>query len=153
MFAIASLVAIVKRRRSHSAGVMYSAMREEPKIVREMVRACLREEYGLTPVSIDYLPLGMDMNAGVYRVASQDGTAYLLKVKSGEFYTPSCLVSRYLYDHGITSVVAPLRTRSDALWAHAEQWTFAVYPYLDGSTGWAGMTDEHWRRAGAIARQ
>ena len=128
-------------------------MREEPKIAREKLRACLREQYELTPVSIDYLPLGMDMNAGVYRVVSQDGTAYLLKIKSGKFYTPSCLVSRYLYDQGITSVVAPLRTRSDALWAHAEQWTFAVYPYLDGSTGRAGMTDEHWRRAGAIARQ
>src|SRR5437870_6306267 len=128
-------------------------MREEPRIERAMLRACLQEQYGLAPVSVDFLPLGQDMNAGVYRVLSENGTAYLLKIKWGEFYPPSCLVPRYLNDQGIASVVAPLPTRAKGLWARDREWTAVVYPYLDGDTGWAGITNDHWRRAGAIARR
>ncbi|TMB93926.1 MAG: aminoglycoside phosphotransferase family protein, partial [Chloroflexi bacterium] len=126
-------------------------MREEPRIAHEILRTCLQEQYGLAPVSIDFLPLGQDMNAGVYRVPSENGTACLLKVKSGAFYPASCLVPRYLYDQGIASVVAPLPTRANDLWVRAGDWTVIVYPYLEGDTGWTGMTDDRWRRAGAIA--
>ncbi len=94
-------------------------MREEPRVAHEKLRACLREQYDLVPVTIDFLPLGQDTNAGVYRVLSEQGTPYLLKIKFGSFYAPGCLVPRYLFDQGIASVVAPLPTRTKALWAQA----------------------------------
>ncbi len=128
-------------------------MREEPKIAREILRACLREEYGLIPATIDFLPIGRDLNAGVYRVVSETGTPYLLKVKSGEFYTASCVVPRYLSDQGIEPVVAALRTGTNGLWARAGEWTVLVYPYLEGQTGWTGMSDEHWKVTGTIVRR
>jgi len=128
-------------------------MREEPKIAGEMLRACLREEYGLIPATIDFLPIGRDMNAGVYRVVSETGVPYLLKAKSGEFYAASCVVPRYLHDQGVESVVAPLPTGADALWARAGEWTVVLYPFLEGETGWATMSDEHWKVAGGIVRQ
>src|ERR1700730_3230981 len=128
-------------------------MREEPRIAREELRACLQEQYDLAPATIDFLPLGQDTNAGVYRVLSEQGTPYFLKVKSGSFYAPSCLVPRYLCDQGIASVVAPLPTRTNALWAQAGEWTVMTYPYLEGDTGWTGMTDEHWNDAGEIFKR
>jgi spectinomycin phosphotransferase len=128
-------------------------MREEPRIEREMLEACMREEYGLVPATMDYLPIGRDMNAGVYRVVSEAGAPYLLKAKSGEFYAASCTVARYLHDQGIDSVVAPVPTKSDVLRSRAGERTVLVYPYLEGETGWAGMSDEHWKTAGAIVRQ
>ncbi|TMF10128.1 MAG: aminoglycoside phosphotransferase family protein, partial [Chloroflexi bacterium] len=110
-------------------------MREEPRIARETLRACLQEQYGLIPATIDFLPIGRDLNAGVYRVSSEEGARYLLKVKSGEFYVASCVVPRYLADQGIASVVAALPTRTKALWARVGESTVLVYPYLEGETG------------------
>src|SRR5437660_4965665 len=75
-------------------------MREQPKIPEEQLRACFQDQYDLYPVTLEFLPLGLDYNAGVYRVVSEQGTAYLLKVTSRPLYEPRCLVPRYLYDQG-----------------------------------------------------
>ncbi|HEY3115996.1 MAG TPA: aminoglycoside phosphotransferase family protein, partial [Chloroflexota bacterium] len=118
-----------------------------------MLRACLQEQYGLIPATIDFLPIGRDLNAGVYRVLSENGTPYLLKIKSGEFYAASCVVPRYLYDQGIASVVAALPTKTKGFWARVGEWTVLVYPYLEGVTGWTAMSEEHWKVTGAIVRR
>ncbi len=125
-------------------------MREQPKISEERLRACFQDQYDLIPVTLEFLPLGLDYSAGVYRVVSEPGTAFLLKVTSRPLYEPGCLVPRYLRDQGITSVVAPVPTRSGALWARLEEWTVIVYPFIDGETSWTGMTDEQWKEVGSI---
>ena len=125
-------------------------MREQPKIPEERLRACLQYHYDLYPVTLEFLPLGLDYNAGVYRVVSEQGTASLLKVTSRPLYAPQCLVPRYLNDQGITSVVAPVPTRSGALWTKVEDWNVVVYPFIDGDTSWRGMTDEQWKEVGTI---
>lgn len=128
-------------------------MREELEISVERLRACLQEHYNLVPVTLDFLPLGADYRAGVYRVVSEQGTSYLLKVRSGTLYEPGCLVPAYLSDQGIISVVAPLPTRNHALWARIEDWTAILYPFLEGETSWGGMTDEQWKETGSIFKQ
>jgi spectinomycin phosphotransferase len=128
-------------------------MREQPSIPEEHLRACLQEQYDLIPVTLEFLPLGLDYNAGVYRVVSGQGTAYLLKVTSRSLYEPRCLVPHYLKDQGITSVVAPVPTRSGALWTQLEDWTVIVYPFIDGDTSWTGMTDEQWKEVGTIFKR
>src|SRR6266699_1685329 len=86
-------------------------MREPPRITEEDLRACLQDQYDLSPVTLTFLALGHDYDAGIYRVASEQGTAYALKVTTRSLYEPRCLVPRYLYDLGIASVVAPIPTR------------------------------------------
>ncbi|MGZ6389115.1 MAG: phosphotransferase enzyme family protein [Ktedonobacterales bacterium] len=102
---------------------------------------------------LEFLPLGLDSHAGVYRVVSEQGTASLLKVTSRALYEPRCLVPRYLWDQGVTSVVAPLRTRSGSLWTHLEQWVVTLYPFIEGETTWAGMTDDQWREVGSTFKR
>lgn len=129
-------------------------MYDQPNIAEELLRACLQAEYDLRPISLEFLPLGLDSRAGVYRVMGEEGDAYLLKVKQGTtLYEPGCYVPRYLYDHGVTSVVAPLATKAHALWTTLEGWTVLVYPFIDGESGWNTITDEHWKAAGSIFRQ
>ena len=125
-------------------------MREPPRIAEEDLRACLQDQYDLSPVTLTFLPLGHDYDAGVYRAVSERGTAYLLKVTSRPLYEPRCLVPRYLNDQGITSVVAPIRTRSGALWTVLSEWTVIVYPWISGESSLTGMTDEQWKQVGTI---
>jgi spectinomycin phosphotransferase len=128
-------------------------MREPPGIAEEDLRACLQDQYDLGPVTLEFLPLGHDYDAGVYRAVSELGTAYLLKVTSRPLYEPRCLVPRYLNDQGIASVVAPLRTRSGALWTMLSNWTVIVYPWISGDSSLTGMTDEQWKQVGTIFKQ
>jgi spectinomycin phosphotransferase len=125
-------------------------MREPPSIPEQRLRACLQDWYGLIPTTFDFLPLGLDYHAGVYRVRSEQGSDYLLKVTSRPLYEPACLVPRYLRDQGITEVVAPLPTKSNALWAQLEDWRVIVYPFIEGDTSWEGMTDAQWREVGSV---
>ncbi|HEX6107850.1 MAG TPA: aminoglycoside phosphotransferase family protein [Ktedonobacteraceae bacterium] len=128
-------------------------MRKPPSIAEEQLRAYFQNQYDLYPITLEFLPLGLDYNAGVYRVMSEQGTAYLLKVTSRPLYEPRCLVPRYLNDQGITSVVAPVPTRSGALWTRVEEWTVIVYPFIDGDTSRTGMTNEQWKEVGTIFQQ
>ncbi len=129
-------------------------MYEEPAVPAAALRRCLQEEYDLSAASLEFLPLGLDNRAGVYRVVSEQGAAYLLKARSGPFYESSCLLPRYLSDQGIEAVVAPLRTSSRALWAHLGEWMMIVYPFIEGHTGWKpGLTDAQWQAVGATLRQ
>lgn len=134
-------------------------MREPPNIPEERLRACLRELYGLSPVTLEFLPLGLDMWAGVYRVTSARGAAYLLKVKSGTLYEPSCIVPRYLNDQGAASVVAPLPTTRNALWTRLgdsgnADWRVTVYPFIEGDVGWnPRMTEAQWKAVGVAVRR
>ena len=128
-------------------------MREQPRIPEERLRACLQDEYGLMPVTLKFLPVGKDYNAGVYRVVSEQSTAYLLKVTSRPLYEPGFFVPRYLRDQGITSVVAPVPTKSNALWSRAGDWTVIVYPFIDGDASLTGMTDGQWKETGTVFKR
>ena len=128
-------------------------MREQPRIPDARLRACLRDHYDLIPATIEFLPRGHDYRAGVYRVVSEQGTSYLLKVTSRPLYEPSCLVPGYLNRYGITSVIAPIPTLRHALWTKFENWTVIVYPFIDGDTSLTGMTNEQWKQTGAIFKQ
>src|SRR5947209_17373356 len=125
-------------------------MREQPGIPEERLRACLQDQYALSLVTLEFLPRGKDYNAGVYRAVSEQGTASLLKVTSRSLYEPRCLVPRYLNDQGIPSVVAPIPTRSGALWTVLSDWTVIVYPFIEGDSSLTGMTDEQWKQVGTI---
>jgi spectinomycin phosphotransferase len=128
-------------------------MREPPKILEQHLRACLQDQYHLSPVTLEFLPRGKDYSAGVYRVVSKEGADYLLKVTSRPLYEPSCLVPRYLSNQGIAAVVAPVPTKSNALWTRLMDWTVIVYPFHDGDTSLTTMTDELWQKVGSIFKQ
>ena len=58
-------------------------MREPPRISEEDLRACLQDQYDLSPVALTFLPLGHDYDAGMYRVESEQGRAYAPKRDTG----------------------------------------------------------------------
>jgi spectinomycin phosphotransferase len=128
-------------------------MSKQPGIPEEQLRACLQDKYELYPVTLEFLPIGKDYNAGVYRVVNEQGRASLLKVTSRSLDEASCLVPHYLRNQGITSVVAPIPTRSGALWTKIGDWTAIVYPFIDGDTSLTGMTDAQWKEVGTTFKR
>lgn len=128
-------------------------MYEKPGIQEEHLRACLQKQYDLLAATLEFLPLGLDSKAGVYRITSAHGDSYLLKATLRALYEPSCLVPRYLHDQGITAVVAPLPAKNHTLWTHIDDWTIMVYPFIVGDTSWTGMTDEQWQETGSVFKQ
>src|SRR5438105_11590455 len=111
-------------------------MRKPPNIAEEQLRACFQNQYDLIPVTLEFLPRGLDYSAGVYRVVSEQGTAYLLKATARPLYEPGLLVPRYLKDQGIRSVVAPVPTKNNTLWTRLVDWIVIVYPFIDGDSSW-----------------
>jgi spectinomycin phosphotransferase len=128
-------------------------MREQPNIPEERLRACLRDQYDLIPVVLEFLPLGLDYDAGVYQVVSEQDRAYMLKATSRLLYEPSCLVPAYLRDQGITSIVAPIPTTSGAFWTKLGDWTVILYPWISGECSLTGMTNAQWKEVGKIFRR
>jgi len=128
-------------------------MREPPNISEKRLQACLQDEYNLSIARLEFLPRGLDFKAGVYRAVSEKGVHYLLKVTSRPLYEAGFLVPRYLKDQGITSVVAPIPTKNNALWTKLEDWTLIVYPFIDGDTSWTGMTNEQWKELGNVFKR
>jgi spectinomycin phosphotransferase len=89
---------------------------EKPDLPDEAIRTCLREYYGLRVTQLEFLPLGYDSRAGVYRVEAEYGGAYFLKVRRGPV-NPACLaLPYYLKMHGLPQVIAPLPAQGQVLW-------------------------------------
>ncbi|SDX92877.1 phosphotransferase enzyme family protein [Paenibacillus sp. CF384] len=124
-------------------------MRHSPNVSKELLEFCLKEQYEWTPATLEFLPLGLDYSSAVYLVVSEQETDYyLLKVTSRPLYEPQYRVPRYLGEQGITAVVAPISTKSGALWTCLEDWTVVVYPFIKGDSSFDGMSAEQWNKLG-----
>jgi spectinomycin phosphotransferase len=86
----------------------------KPDLKDEEIIACLRDAYGLTIDKVLFLPLGADFNTAVYRVTTNNGSDYFLKLRGGEFLEASVSVPKYLVDLGIKQVIPPLATKTEA---------------------------------------
>ncbi|MGN6759487.1 MAG: phosphotransferase [Thermomicrobiales bacterium] len=130
-------------------------MREPPgDLADATLRACLGDHYGVFVTQLDFLPLGHDTSAWVYRVRAEDGRVYFLNVRRSVTNEAGLVAPRYLYETGITQIAAPLLTTTGALWAATDDYAFILYPFVAGVTGMAhGMTDQQWRAYGALLHQ
>src|SRR5258708_11182619 len=129
-------------------------MLERPNLPDETISACLRERYGLPVAGIEFLPIGNDTNAWVYRVTAENAQAYFAKVKRGPVYLPSLAVPRYLRDLGLEQILAPLPARTLELWQPVGDFVLFLYPFIDGHTGMAaGLSDSQWIELGTVLKR
>jgi spectinomycin phosphotransferase len=127
---------------------------DEPRgLTREALAAAIRERYGINVVAMEFLAVGEDANAWVYRVdTEQAGTKYLLKVKApAESNEAAFAVTRHLHEGGVPLVVAPLRSTTQSLSVQEGRYSLTIYPLIEGSTGVeAGLSEQHWRALGSL---
>ena len=129
-------------------------MLEPPPLPLATIASCLRAAYGLEPAAPEFLPLGYDVNTAVYRVRVPGGTSYFLKLRRGAFDEASVAVPYWLHSHGIGPLIPPLATLDGALSARLDDYHAALYPFVEGRSGWGvELSAEQWRTLGqAVSR-
>jgi len=122
---------------------------EKPDIQDAQIVACLRDEYGLNIVRVEFLPLGADRNTAVYRAVADDASAYFVKLRSGEFDDLTILVPKLLHEQGIRNVIAPVASQSQQLWVELDDFKLSVFPFVQGRDGYEmALQDHHWVELG-----
>jgi spectinomycin phosphotransferase len=129
-------------------------MLEKPDLPDEKLVACLQDEYGLPVVQVDFLPLGADVNAAVYRVVADDETPYFVKLRRGVFDETSVALPKFLSNLGIRQIIAPLVTQTGQLWASLDAFKTILYPFVEGRNGYqVDLSDRHWGDFGTALKR
>src|SRR5258706_11410577 len=120
-------------------------MLEKPDLRDAKIIACLQDQYGLQVVQVTFLRLGADQNAAVYRVVTDDGRSYFLKLRRGVFDETAVMVPHFLKDQGIAQIIAPIATRTQQLWTNLDDFTVILYPFVEGRSGFDLPLSDHQR--------
>lgn len=129
-------------------------MIEKPAIADGALAACVRQYYGLEPQSIEFLPLGYDFSAAVYRVIARDGRAYFLKIRFAPLNPLSVRVPRMLNAAGVPEAVAPLPTITERQWGEVDGHAALLYPFIAGEGHFSmTLTPAEWYDFGSILRR
>ena len=127
-------------------------MLTKPNIPDEHIISRLQEEYGLQVTELTFLPLGADMGTAVYRVVTDDETAYFLKLRKG-FEEIVVTVPIFLKSQGIQEIISPLETKSKQGWADFGEYKLILYPFIEGKNGFEmELTNSHKRTFGAALK-
>jgi spectinomycin phosphotransferase len=126
-------------------------MLTSPDIAHDTIQKCLAETYGLQATHTEFLPLGADVHSAVFRVQADDGTAYFLKLRSGDFDKTAVAVPAFLHhDKGIAAVMAPLQTTDRQLSVRHHGFDWMLYPFFEGLNGFErALTAAQWSALGA----
>ncbi len=128
-------------------------MRQDPGISADAIRACLAAEYGVAAVAVEFLPLGFDARAAVYRATAGDGRRFFVKVRFGAAPEPGLRAAHALRAAGIEAVLASLPARAGLPWCEMDGLGVVLYPWIDGQDAMtAGLSHAHWRVFGAALR-
>jgi spectinomycin phosphotransferase len=129
-------------------------MIEKPDIRDEIIIAALNENYSIPVSRIEFLPIGNDATAFSYRVEDRNGNSYFLKLKTSLSNLAALFVPRFLKDHNIEQVIAPIPTRTQTLFNEMDGFAFILYPFIPGKEAMkVGMSDEQWTEFGSILKE
>lgn len=127
-------------------------MLEKPNLAEEAIAAALQAHYGIVPGSLEFLPIGNDARAWVYRIETA-AADYFLKLRQGAPKRAALQVPHYLQGRGIAHVAAPCATASNQLWAPLGGFSLILYPWIEGTSAWdLRLSAQQWREWGAMMR-
>lgn len=129
-------------------------MIEKPDIRDEIIIAALNENYSIQVSRIEFLPIGNDATAFSYQVEDRNGNSYFLKLKTNLANLAALFVPRFLKDHNIEQVVAPILTQTQKLFKEMDGFALILYPFIPGREAMEiGMSDEQWTEFGSLLKE
>jgi spectinomycin phosphotransferase len=126
-------------------------MLEPPLISTEKIISSLHDSFDIKISKLEFLPIGNDSNSWVYKVHADK--SYFLKAKRLPVYKPSLTVPHYLKEQGLHQVVAPVPSKTQALYQNLDGFALILYPFIDGDNGMRlGLTDKQWLEYGVFLK-
>jgi spectinomycin phosphotransferase len=128
-------------------------MLEKPDLMDEQIINHLEKNHGFSVIHLDFLPIGADANTAAYRVETETGNSYFLKLRKNSFNPASVLVPQFLHDQGLLQVIPVLKTKIGEFWTRLEKFYCVLFPYIQGSSGFEStLTSEQWFTFGEALR-
>jgi len=115
----------------------------------------IEKEYDISIINIEQLNLGVDINSTLYKVHSSDLKKYFIKIRSGEFYEASIEIPYWLSKYsGSKNIINPIETKDKRLYVKILDFTLAVFPYIDGKSGWdINLTNDQFIQFGEFMKK
>ena len=127
-------------------------MLEKPDIPDQLIISHLQDEYEVHVTEFNFLPIGADSRTAVYRVVTEEGTVYFLKLRKN-FNEVIVRVPLFLKEQGVEAILVPFETKSKQYWADFGVYKIILYPFIEGKNGFEiNLTGEQRRRLGAAFR-
>jgi spectinomycin phosphotransferase len=128
-------------------------MLEKPDLPDDLILSAVQEQYPLHPTRSTFLPLGYDVNTAVYRIFTEDGMSYFLKLRSGNFDQITVTVPQMLKAQGIQAIIPPVETQERQLWGILGDYRLILYPFIQGNDGYEVVLSDHqWVDFGAALK-
>ncbi len=128
-------------------------MLEKPTIPDNEIITSIQTEYGLSVTQLTFLPIGADSTSAVYRVVTDDGMAYFLKLRKA-FNEIAVTLPIFLKSQGIQEIIVPFETKSGQSWVDFGDYKMILYPFIEGKDGFeVEFSDHHWRALGAALKR
>lgn len=128
-------------------------MLEKPDLPDQLIIDAVRGAYGLQVARVTFLPIGYDVNTAVYRLVTEAGGDYFLKLRKGDFNEIAVALPHFLKNWGIQAIIAPLKTRRGLLWGSMDTYKLILFPFIPGRDGYeAVLSDQQWIDLGAALK-
>ena len=89
----------------------------------------------------------------VYRLETEDGSTYFLKLRKGDFDEITVAVPQFLSEQGIRAIIAPLPTKSKQRYASLGAFKLILYAFIEGKNGYeVSLTDRQWLDFGSALK-
>ena len=124
-------------------------MFDRPPITDDQILDVLRDRYAIRPRGLTFLALGHDAHAWTFRASTDLGDVFV-KIRRRVDDARLRLV-RYLGDHGLDAVVAPIATADGAVAVGIDELHLIAYPFVEGRLAAdVGLDDGQWTEYGRI---
>ncbi len=129
-------------------------MLEKSDLQYEKIVASVWDTYGIPIEQVALLPIGADVNAAVYRLATSDKTNYFFKIKAGPFDETCVTLPKFFCDTGVSQIIPPQPTRNGQLWGQLDSYKTILYPFIEGKNGYeVVLSDKHWAEFGKALKR
>jgi len=129
-------------------------MLDKPDIQDNIIADCIKDEYKFRVKQIDFLPIGADLSAAVYKAVDENETTYFIKLKRNPIDEISVTLPKYLKDQGIIQIIEPIPTRSGELWVNLNDFKMILYPFVEGKNGYeTNLSERNWCEFGLALKR
>lgn len=125
-------------------------MLEKPDLADAVLVDYVGQGWAIVVDSLAFMPVGYDDLAWSYDVRTRDGERLFGKVRRGTTSPAAARVPLFLYEHGVSQVVAPIAARDGEPWFRADGYQVTLYPFIAGVRPSKGLSDEQWIEYGAF---